>query len=410
MGSSPRVSPHTAVPTLPGPRVHDRATPAERFIRACGRSVLSPERLARLRAAGLGLSHDDWYDVLGVAIRGGMESLAYTHAAAAGLLDGMPEQIVEALKGAYITTLTDNLRLRNEQLRLLDGLRERNVPAVPFKGIALALRYYGEPSLALRPVGDMDLLIHRADAEAAAAALRAMGYAPLYGDGGPHSFEALRNAALVYRRVPDGPMVELHWRLASVPPYAQRFAATDVWARLGTQEIAGRTVPYLTPGDELRYLCFHYAAQHQAARLIWLVDIAELVRALPRVAPEWSWQAFAEETRALGLALPVVVALERAVRLVGLEFPEWVLDALAVAAAQPAERGAWRAAQEDFYHPASLARRLRVLDSHRERLVMARVIAARAPRIWASWGRKALREQYRRLRRRLAAHAHPAPV
>lgn len=409
MGSPPRVPLRPAAPALPRPHSRDRATPAERFVRACGRSEPSQEGLARLRAAGLALSPEDWHDVLGVAIRGGMESLAYTHAAAAGLLDAMPEQIAEALKGAYLTTLTDNLRLRNEQLRLLDGLRERDVAAVPFKGIALALRYYGEHSLALRPVGDMDLLIHRADAEAAAAVVREVGYVPLYGDGGPLSFEALRNAALVYRR-PNGPIVELHWRLASVPPYAQRFAAADIWARHATQEIAGRTISYLAPGDELRYLCYHYAAQHQAARLIWLVDIAELVRALPRVAPDWSWQAFIAETRTLGLALPVVVALERAVRLVGLEFPEWVLDTLAVAAAQPAERAAWRAAQEDFYHPASLARRLRALDSHRERLVMARVIAARAPRIWASWGRRALREQWRSLRRWLAAHAHLAPV
>lgn len=404
MGSSPRVTMRAAAPTMPRILNEDRTTPAERFIRACGRRALSAEGLARLREAGLALSPDEWYDVLGAGIRGGMESLAYAHAAAAALLDAMPAQVAEALKGAYITTLTDNLRLRNEQFRLLDKLRERGVAAVPFKGIALALRYYGD--LALRPVGDIDLLIHHADAATAAGTLRELGYEPLEGEGKPLSFEALRNAALVYRR-PNGPIAELHWCLASVPPYSLRFAAADVWARLGSQEIAGRTVPYLALGDELRYLCFHYAAQHQAARLIWLVDIAELVRALP---PDWSWQAFTDETRALGLALPVVVALERAGRLVELELPERVLDTLAAAAAQPAERAAWRAAQTDFYHPASLARRLRALDSHRERLALAKALAARAPRVWASWGRRALGDQWRSARRRLAAGAHPAPV
>src|SRR5262249_51417634 len=99
---------------------------------------------------------------------------------------------------------------------------------------------------------------------------------------------------------------------------------------------------YLCSADELRYLCYHYAAQHREERLIWLVDIAELVRALPE---GWDWDEFCAETIQRDLAMPVATSLRRAERWLGLEVPAEALAALCRAASRPQERRAWRAAR-----------------------------------------------------------------
>ena len=363
-------------------------TPAGAFVVACARRDLADEALARVRDVGLGLNAEQWRTALGIATLGGIASLAYAHAAAAGLLPAMPEEIRDEFAAVYRTTLVSNLRLRNEQATLLARLAEQGIEAVAVKGVALALRYYG--NLALRPVGDIDLLVRRSQIEPGAAILREMGYVALPGSGHARAFGALRNRALVYLKE-GGPTVELHWDLASVPPYARRFATPAIWERSQRIAVGSAEARYLDPADELRYLCFHYAAQHYAERLIWLVDIAELVRALPA---DWDWLVFVNETREAGLALPVVYALDLAQRLLELAVPTATLAALTEASAAADEGIAWRIARAPFTRPDILTRYLLAFGAPADRAHFLRGALPHASRQWASDARDAFRARW----------------
>jgi hypothetical protein len=352
-------------PTFPAP------TLADNFLWRCGHRALDDGDLLELRASGLQLSKAEWEQVALLAREHGMESLVVHHAAAAGLLPAMPEHIAESLLTVYRALWIGNRRLRGLQARIIQALAASGIEAMPIKGVLLAERCYGE--LALRPITDIDLLVRRQDVPAIGRVMTELGYQVVHGEDDPLGFYGRVYHAVAYSG--HGAFVELHWELTSEwRAYLPRLRAEDLWRRALRVPFAGYPVPVLAAADELRYLCYHYAAQHQSARLIWLVDIAELVRALPA---DWSWPAFVDQTIALGLATPVAVSLERAQSMFQVSLPGDVLAALRRAAAMPREVIAWWPATGIFRRPAWLLTCLLVLPSARERLQLIRTVAAR---------------------------------
>ncbi|HEX8035462.1 MAG TPA: nucleotidyltransferase family protein [Ktedonobacterales bacterium] len=390
---------HTALPALaalPVPRVHDPDSRAAAFVRACGHAVLDASALAALHQLGAQLSADEWNEVQGYALVERMECLTYAHAAAAGLLPTMPDSIRTTFADVYRGTLTTNLRLRNTTLSLVTVLQQRGIRSVCVKGVPLALRCYVD--LAHRPMGDIDLLIEPGAAAAVESLMRELGYYAVLGMDRPLSFASLRNRALVFERK-GGTIVEFHWSLSALPPYAQRFEAVNVWRRIQPMPIKDSIVWRLHPYDELRYLCFHYAVQHQAQRLLWLVDIAELLTSATHDAgaeAPWDWAEFTAETIALDLALPMALALVRARDLLGTAVPEDVLLQLSHAAQSRPERAGWRAALASSNSPASLLRYLLALDTPTQRLAFLGGALRQVPRIWARWGYRTLRRSLHR--------------
>jgi hypothetical protein len=357
------------------PALHD-TRPAEGILWRCAHRALSAGDLDELHDAGLRLGKADWDELATLARDNGIEGLVLHQAAAADLLPAMPEHVSQALLTAYRAAWLHNRRLRGHLARIIQALDARGIEVMPIKGVVLAERCYGE--LALRPITDLDLLVHRADLPVIGQNLVQLGFQPLHGESDPLAFRGLVYHAVAYSG-PDGALVELHWQLANLPAYLPRMEADDLWRRARRIEFAGQLVWALAPGDELRYLCFHCTAQHQSTRLIWLVDIAELVRALPA---EWNWQAFVDETITSGLATPVAVALERARSLLGLPLPGGVLEALWQASRSRRETAAWSSAPVMFRRPDSLLRYLLVQSSTHERLLLLRALAGRAQRRW----------------------------
>jgi hypothetical protein len=113
------------------------------------------------------------------------------------------------------------------------------------------------------------------------------------------------------------------------------------------------------------------------------VDIAELVRALPNDW-DWDWPRFIQETIALGLATPVVVALAHCQALLDLDLPPEALEALRAAAATPAERTRWRTAQTDIFSADGLRAQLGALQGTGELATFLRGVLLPSP----GWIRK----------------------
>jgi hypothetical protein len=257
---------------------------------------------------------------------------------------------------------------------------------MPLKGVTLAARYY--PEIALRPVSDIDLLVRRHQLNGCLRALRQVGFSPSPGHGRALNFKVLYNLELRYLKQ-DGLCVELHTGLARLPAYNAALSITRIWERAEPIQVGGWPARYLSPVDELRYLSLHYAVPHRAERMVWLVDIAELIRAR---AAEWDWEAFVGETVALGLAAPLAVALGRARELLGLDIPAEVTAGLTAAAATPRERRTWQAAHAPLSDAGRFGGHLRALRGPVEQLAFiggaATVAARKAHRRVSRWGRR----------------------
>src|SRR6266542_3108756 len=72
-------------------------------------------------------------------------------------------------------TMVRNAILADDLLRVLAAFRQAGVAAIPVKGIVLAETLYG--GLALRSLGDLDVLVRPDDLPAARRSLAALGFA-----------------------------------------------------------------------------------------------------------------------------------------------------------------------------------------------------------------------------------------
>lgn len=332
----------------------------------CGARILSQSSLTQLYDLGKRLSPTAWQRLRARSHAEGMDALLFAHATEAGLLPFMPTNVAEGLMATYRTNWIWNRRLRGEQRRIVDAILARGVDVVLVKGVTLAARYYGE--IALRPIGDIDLLVRPEDAADCGRILTTCGYTPLPGRENPTQWHALVNRALAYRD-DAGITIDVHWALASLPPYVAAFPQAELWNCAENLDPAGPSARRLSTADELRFLCFHYAAQHRDKRLIWLVDIAEILRMLPSA---WDWPQFVSDTIARGLAMPVAAALDMVQHLLNVKIPARVMLDLHTAASHWKERMAWRAAQAGRYGIRAMYQHLRVQDGIAAQLAFAR--------------------------------------
>ncbi|HEX8995501.1 MAG TPA: sugar transferase [Ktedonobacterales bacterium] len=369
-------------PPQPGAAPSIPATyPLDRLLALCARRRLGGADREALLEIGASLDASAWREVGARARVNGLEGLLLEHAIAVGLLDQMPADLVSALLGTYRAAWIGNRRLRGVLARILAAFAARGVEAIAVKGVALALRYYGEP--ALRPAGDIDLLVRREDIGACAAALESLGCHPRIGMGNPREFYPLFFRTLVFQYSADV-TIELHWELTNLPLYLPRLRASqELWDRAEHIEIAGQAARYLAPADELRYLALHAIVQHgDVQRAIWLVDIAELARNLP---PTWDWDAFVAETGSLGLASPVLAALLAARQYGSLPVPQQALEALSRATTSRDEQRAWsRSFGRDAgaQLPDAALRHLRAQDTLADRLMLFWRLVGRAQNRW----------------------------
>lgn len=331
--------PRDALATLLEP-TRDGASAEQRLLWRCSRVTLSDDALSDVRQLGAQLDADGWARAVTLAERDGVENLLFTHISAAGLAATLPAAVTLRLRERYGAITLHARRLERRLEALLALLAAEAAPAISLKGVGLARRAYGG-AITLRPVTDIDLLVRREDEARWSAAFRAAGFAAVAGRGDAMSPHALRFHELQFRDG-RGLLLEAHTSLCRTPSYRRVFPQAEMWARARPSTILGAPTLILAPEDELRYLSLHYAALHRASRLIWLVDVAELVRAQ---GAAWSWERFVRETVTRGGAAPVAITLARAATLLDAPVPRWVIERLTTAAQTRAERQAWAAAE-----------------------------------------------------------------
>jgi len=342
----------------------------EGVLRRCGRDTLSASEVAELRAVASVYTEADWRPLYETARREGMAPLVFQHLATAGLLGAPPPAMVSDLKRDYAVSLIGNRVLWRELRAVVQAFAAQGCDAVPLKGVSLAVRAYS--ASALRPAGDTDLLILPSAMKSCTEALASLGYAPSAGSERLTGSHAVRFQELIFTKA-GKPPVELHTTLTRAGSYRRSLPLSDVWSRTQLFTTEGTALRHLHPYDEALYLCLHLAAQHDFDRLIWLVDIAQLLTTLPHT---WDWDEFARLVVTRGAATPVMITFEQARARLGMEIPAEVLRRLRLATHSRHERAAWRLSHAAFSNPRRASLHLLSLATFPQRLAFAREMAA----------------------------------
>lgn len=177
-----------------------------------------------------------------------------------------------ALKGATDAFAMEALLLIPRAMQLAVGpLTTAGLEPVVFKGPAVAARY---PRPGLRPMEDIDLLLPRADHGLALSALAAAGWTVERAAEGEQY-----DTVLMHPEVPSL-FLELHFGLETA---SQRVTALDpvtLWSRRQPAVVAGTPAFVLPQDEELVVLAAHAGKPHHGfVRLVWIADIAMIVRA-----------------------------------------------------------------------------------------------------------------------------------
>lgn len=211
--------------------------------------------------------------------------------------------------------------LRNELAAILRACRARSLACVPLRGLALAERLYG--ANALRPTGDLDLLVRRQDLSTIAALLAELGYAPWEHRRG---FAGVFSYTLEFVKDRHGwIVVEPHWTLA-YPPFADALDMEAVWTRCRTGRVVGVDAWVLSDEDLLVHLCFHLLHHGDGSPSLWWQELDVLIR---QTGPRLNWATIVESAGHSGTALLILEVLQQLRKRFRTPVPPSALTALA---------------------------------------------------------------------------------
>ena len=247
-------------------------------------SDLNPDPQHRRQMVYLLTQCGDVDHLITTAIKEGLAGLLYKSLLEADLLDTLSPEQGQRLKNIYYRILSHNLRLTHDLKEVLHRLRQKRIQVVVLQGIDLIQQVYGD--LGLRPLTDIDLWVLPGDYPRVVDTLINEGYTrnPLY----PHLFK--RGATLF----------DIHTHIL----WADRIPARKLLFRKGEEEVYRQTgiihiedqsARCLSSYDQVLYLSLH-VLKHYVDRLIWLVDIRNLLVRWDRS----DWTGFSKRVKELG--------------------------------------------------------------------------------------------------------------
>lgn len=277
-------------------------------------------------------------EVMRWANRGAERRLLPALGARAELLE-LPTEVTRACRDAHAEAWGLNERLLALVEPAVAALVDRGIPTVALKGVALLGDVF--PRHALRPIGDVDLLVPR---RRAVAALRILDDA---GWRGPRRHRpwwlAGRHAVNLGTDV-VGPSIDLHWRPSRSTPHrvwVQPWPAPDLEPVPTGHPFAGSGLLRARPERLLVQIASHGVQADNPTLSHWVADLARLIEAHPDLDGAVVARVGAEDR----LSLEVQAALRTCAEVLGVEapFPLRLLDPSSTAAERD-EVGRWRAA------------------------------------------------------------------
>lgn len=298
------------------------------------------------------LSPADWRHLGATAQAEGLAPVLYHTLKTTGWPDPMPAYLRHALQSACYSTTARNGIFYYELSRILTAFHSGEYGSqaaagrtglIVLKGGALATTLY--PSLGLRPLSDLDLLVPRHQLKYAVQAAKSLGYREVYPELNPGTNRQVDFHVHLRGGPLDSLAVELHWGLVAGdgdwrrPPLdwfweqteELRIAVQTPGAEVGQGEMQpsrGTLALQLAPTAHLLYLAAHLMLQHGGASaiLLWFYDLHLLIKTY---GSRIDWDELLIRAREFRWAPALQAALQGTSDRFGTPIPDGFLDVLA---------------------------------------------------------------------------------
>lgn len=262
-----------------------------------------------------------WPEIVELALLHGVGPMLLWSLSRAGMDTAPDVSWVAPLKGHSRLVAVNHIRLKTAQWEAHKALSEAGIPALWLKGIALASTVYPEP--ALRPMGDLDVLIPYAQRERALEVVTSLEYVPGTWGAAVLTFNDAVDAQLDHHYHLHSHrlkvILELHFQFAkALLPLNQMD-----WFWEQAQPLDGEdSLAILKPAAHLLYLCAHTTLQHGEAefRLLRYLDLHLLI-----THSDMDWDVVVTQAVVLGWTYAVERALSMATFFFSTPVPELVL-------------------------------------------------------------------------------------
>ena len=231
------------------------------------------------------------------------------------LIAGLPATVRDQATSIERQFALAFLKQQADTRRVLQTLRDHDVPVLLLKGAAIASQVY--PSPALRPITDLDLWVRAGAMPEAERALGTVGLSHAWAEFGG----LIDTNSQVVMREPGALGVELHsppLSLGGLPlSRLERMWERAVKVQCGT--VSAFTLQH---DDLLTHLILHLAKAGFSDGIARLLDVALV---LYRWREAWDWSRLFAEWREDGVASSAIVTLSIAHQLIGAPVPDLVI-------------------------------------------------------------------------------------
>lgn len=219
-----------------------------------------------------------------IAVKEGLACLLYRNLLKSGALRALNPTQRELLQSLYYRTVRHNLALIHDLKQILHRLNQEKIRVVLVQGIALLHTVYED--IGLRPLTDIDIWVLDEHYSSLIGLLGTLGYHrdSVY----PNTFRRGSTTLDLHTHILWADRIKAHRVLISK-------GQDDIYHHTRILDFEGQEACFLGPYDQVIYLSLH-ALKHHVSRMIWLVDIRNLLGDWERL----DWEMFIRRARELG--------------------------------------------------------------------------------------------------------------
>ncbi len=281
--------------------------------------ILRAEKREDILGSLENLTLAEWDEFPGQARYYGLMPLVYHRLKSLHLEDIAPPDTMRAFQHRYLSSAARNTLVFRQLSSILKKFNSHDICVIALKGAHIAEEIHG--NTALRPMGDLDLLIRFNDLDKADELMVEMGYKPV------ENREYFRE--IHYHLAYDPPQhkvrVELHWDI--INPSSPFQVDTDgLWSRARQTRINDVDTAVLAPEDLILHLCLHLA--YSDAFVMGVKPLFDVDRTLRHFQDIFNWDNFYDRTLEWRAAKPVYLTLLMVNNYFRTEIPEEILHRL----------------------------------------------------------------------------------
>ncbi len=261
----------------------------------------------------------DWDYLLETLNRHKLTPLFFWRLNESGLSDLIAANQFEKLRTIYLSSVLNNHKLYQHLSRVLALFAEKEIPVILLKGAALGINTY--PDSALRPFGDLDIMVHKKDVRQGQKLLGDLGYQLVKNIYFPVPDERNDELGCEWTYHLDSTVVELHWSLIDkLNPFnvdIERF-----WNNVEPVNVNKQRALVLNPANQILHLCLHQSKH------LWkhLRDLTDIGLIMENFAARIDWEKLYFDAKSQDLDLCIFYSISLAQKVLEISVPPDATD------------------------------------------------------------------------------------